>query len=127
MKILILAANPKNTEKLRLDEEMREIQAGLERARKREQFDLIPRWAVRPQDLLRALLDYEPQIVHFSGHGGGEQGLALENEAGQAQLVSADALARLFKLFEGTVDCVLLNACYSEVQDLRSHQVVKQR
>jgi hypothetical protein len=56
MKILILAANPKNTEKLRLDEEMREIQAGLERARKREQFDLIPRWAVRPQDLLRALV-----------------------------------------------------------------------
>jgi len=116
MKILILAANPKNTEKLRLDEEMREIQAGLERSRKREQFDLIPRWAVRPQDLLRALLDYEPQIVHFSGHGGGEQGLALEDEAGQAQLVSADALARLFKLFEGKVECVLLNACYSEVQ-----------
>jgi hypothetical protein len=116
MKILILAANPKNTEKLRLDEEMREIQAGLERARKREQFDLIPRWAVRPQDLLRALLDYEPQIVHFSGHGGGEQGLALENDSGQAQLVSADALARLFKLFEGKVECVLLNACYSEVQ-----------
>jgi hypothetical protein len=116
MKILILAANPKNTEKLRLDEEMREIQAGLERSRKREQFDLIPRWAVRPQDLLRALLDYEPQIVHFSGHGGGEQGLALEDEAGQAQLVSADALARLFKLFEGKLECVLLNACYSEVQ-----------
>jgi hypothetical protein len=62
------------------------------------------------------LLDYEPQIVHFSGHGGGEQGLALEDEAGQAQLVSADALARLFKLFEGKVECVLLNACYSEVQ-----------
>jgi hypothetical protein len=110
MKILILAANPKNTEKLRLDEEMREIQAGLERARKREQFDLIARWAVRPQDLLRALLDYEPQIVHFSGHGGGEQGLALEDEAGQAQLVSADALARLFKLFEGklSVYCSML-------------------
>jgi hypothetical protein len=33
-KILILTANPKNTDKLRLDEEVREIQAGLERAKK---------------------------------------------------------------------------------------------
>lgn len=124
MKILILAANPKNTEKLRLDEEMREIQAGLERARKREQFEIIARSAVRPDDLRRALLDYEPQIVHFSGHGAGNQGLALEDNTGQAKLVSAESLARLFKLFKDKVECVLLNACYSEVQAEAIHQHV---
>ncbi len=93
-KILILSANPTNTEKLRLDEEVREIQAGLERAKIREQFEIITKWAVRPDDLRRALLDYEPEIVHFSGHGGGNQGLALENNAGQLQPVSTESLRK---------------------------------
>ncbi|WP_347566270.1 CHAT domain-containing protein [Scytonema sp. UIC 10036] len=87
-KILILSANPKDKNKLRLDEEVREIQAGLERARRREQFEIISKMAVRPNDLRRALLDHEPQIVHFSGHGTGSTGLALENNSGELQLVS---------------------------------------
>jgi len=80
-KILILSANPQNTSKLRLDEEVREVQAGLERAKRREQFEIITKWAVQVDDLRRALLDYEPQIVHFSGHGTGSDGLALENNS----------------------------------------------
>ncbi|NMG07882.1 AAA-like domain-containing protein [Brasilonema sp. UFV-L1] len=115
-KILILSANPQNTDKLRLDEEVREIQAGLERAKNREKFEVISRWALRPDDLRRALLDFEPEIVHFSGHGAGNQGLALENNAGNTQLVSTESLAKLFKLFKDKVECVLLNACYSEAQ-----------
>lgn len=120
-KILLLSANPTNTSKLRLDEEVREIEAGLKRAKGREEFEIISKWAVRTEDLRRALLDYEPQIVHFSGHGEGCQGLALENNSGQMQLVSTKALARLFKLFP-KIECVVLNACYSEVQAEAIHQ-----
>jgi len=115
-KILILAANPQGTSPLRLDQEVRDIAAGLERARKREQFVLEQKWAVRPEDLRRAMLDHEPEIVHFSGHGAGEPGLLLENDSGQGQLVTAAALAELFELFVGKIECVLLNACYSQVQ-----------
>jgi AAA-like domain/TIR domain/CHAT domain len=121
-KILILTANPKNTDKVRLDEEVREIEEGLQRSRRRDQFDIISRWAVRPEDLRRALLDHEPQIVHFSGHGAGTDGLILENNAGQMKLVSSQSLARLFKLFQNKVECVLLNACYSEVQAEAIHE-----
>lgn len=121
-KILILAANPKNTNKLRLDEEVREIHEGLQRSRIRDQFEIVSRWAVRPDDLRRALLDHEPQIVHFSGHGAGTEGLALEDNSGQMKLVSSDALARLFGLFEKQVQCVLLNACYSDIQADAIHQ-----
>lgn len=122
-KILILTANPKNTSKLRLDAEVREIQTGLERAKKRDQFEIITKWAVRPEDLRRALLDYEPQIVHFSGHGTATEGLALENETGQTQLVSTHALASLFEVFKDKVECVLLNACYSveQAEAIRQH------
>lgn len=121
-KILILTANPKNTDKLRLDEEVREIQAGLERARKRTRFEIVTKWALRVDDLRRALLDYEPQIVHFSGHGGGKHGLALENGSGQMQLVSTESLARLFGLFKEKIECVVFNACYSEAQAKAIHQ-----
>lgn len=121
-RLLILSANPKNTDKLRLDEEVREIQTGLERSRRRDQFEIITRSALRVSDLRRTLLDHKPQIVHFSGHGAGEHGLALENDSGQMQLVSTPALAELFKLFEDKIECVLLNACYSEDQAKAIHQ-----
>lgn len=114
-RILILAANPTDTGRLRLNEEVREIQEGLQRSAFREHFDITSCWAVRTDDLRRALLASDPHIVHFSGHGEGEDGLVLENAYGRAKLVSTKALTRLFKQFHN-IQCVLLNACYSEVQ-----------
>ena len=119
--ILFLAANPKNTSKLGLDNEVQAIQSGLQRSRYRDQFELKQRWAVSPREMQRSIEDLKPHIVHFSGHGVGEDGLALENEAGDVQLVQAEALAQLFRLFvapftDPPVQCVLMNACYSEVQ-----------
>ena len=114
--ILILAANPSNTARLRLDEEVSQIDQGLTRAKQRDQFELKQQWAVTPRTLQRALLDSTPHIVHFSGHGTGEEGLMLEAETGKAQLASTQALADLFELFADRIECVLLNACYSEVQ-----------
>ena len=115
--ILILAANPTSTSRLRLDEEVREIDEGLRRANKREEFKLEQKWAVRSRDFYRAMLDYQPQIVHFCGHGAGQDGIVLDNDMGQPALISADALGSMFKLFATKgVDCVLLNACYSLVQ-----------
>ncbi|MEH2247837.1 effector-associated domain EAD1-containing protein [Nostoc sp.] len=115
-KILILAANPKNTPPLRLDEELRDIEEGLRRAQKRDQFSLEQKLAVRPRDIQRALLDIKPQIIHFSGHGAAEEGLVFEDEIGQSKLVSGAALAGLFKLFANQIECVVLNGCYSEEQ-----------
>ena len=123
-KILILSANPMNTDRLRLDEEVREIQAALERGKNQEQFEIITRWAVRVDDLQQILLDYKPTIVHFSGHGAGSDGLALENNAGKMQLVSTESLAGLFKFFQETTECILLNACYSEEQAKAIHQYI---
>ncbi len=119
--ILFLAANPKNTSKLGLEDEVREIEIGLRLSRCRELFKLEQRWAVSPRDMQRSIEDLKPHIVHFSGHGVGEDGLALEDENGDVKLVQAEALAQLFRLFVAPftnppVECVLMNACYSEVQ-----------
>jgi branched-chain amino acid transport system substrate-binding protein len=117
-RILILAANPKDTTRVRLDEEVREIQEGLQRSRYRDQFVVVSKWAVRPRDIHREILDLKPHIIHFCGHGSAEEGLAFEDSYGQAQLVNGEALAELFKLLNQVVEieCVVLNACYSEVQ-----------
>ncbi len=119
--ILFLAANPKNTSQLGLDDEVREIEIGLQRSRYRDLFELKQRWAVSPREMQRSIEDLKPHIVHFSGHGVGEDGLALEDENGDVKLVQAEALAQLFRLFVAPftnppVECVLMNACYSEVQ-----------
>ncbi len=114
--ILILAANPKNTSRLRLDEEIREIDIGLQMSRKRDDFILHKKMAVRPVDFRRAVLDIKPNILHFCGHGEGAGGLAFEDDMGHVKLVSAEALAGFFELFAETVQCVVLNACYSDIQ-----------
>lgn len=117
-KILILTANPTNTKPLRLSEEVREIKSAWERSQNREQFEIIVEEAVRLQELRRTLLDHKPDIVHFSGHGGGEQGLALMADNGEAFLVKVAPLAKLFKALQEIffIDCVFINACYSDVQ-----------
>lgn len=98
MRKIFLAANPEQTSRLRLDQESREIGEALRRAKESTLFDLEQRWAVRPDHLRRAILDLNPQIVHFSGHGTGEEGLALENKEGKVHLVSTSALSNLFRL-----------------------------
>jgi hypothetical protein len=114
-KILFLASNPTGTGRLRLDKEQREIAEGLKRSNERDRFDLIPIFAVRVIDLRRNLLDHSPRIVHFAGHDGAG-GIVVENDQGQPTQVPNDALAGLFELCAGQIECVLLNACYSEVQ-----------
>lgn len=114
-KILILCANPRGTSRLRLDEEVREIEEGLKRAKLRDQFDIQSKLALRSWDLRRALLEFEPHIVHFAGNGG-KSGLMIENKMGFSARISTEALSGLFELCAHHVECVILNACFSESQ-----------
>jgi hypothetical protein len=113
--ILFLSSNPIDTDRLRFDKEIREIDEGLRRSKHRERFNLESKLAVRTRDIRRALLDYEPQIVHFSGHGK-KEGLQVEDEAGNAVPLSPEALTGLFELFSDSIECVILNACDSAPQ-----------
>jgi hypothetical protein len=115
-KILFLASNPTDTGRLRLGQEVRDIEEGLKRSNERDQFELIPSFAVRIDDLRRRLLEHSPQIVHFSGHGAGVDGIVLENDKGESSPVPIDAVANLFELCSEHVDCVVLNACESDLQ-----------
>jgi CHAT domain len=117
--ILILTANPRESARLRLDQEVKEIEEGLRRSKERDRFIIQSKWAVSPRDIRRALLDEKPQIIHFSGHGEGEEGLIFEDGNGGRKSVDAASLESLFKFLRdngGSLECVILNACYSVVQ-----------
>jgi hypothetical protein len=116
LKILFLASEPTDTSHLRLGEELREIQEKLQLAKHREQIELHQRMSVRPADISQSLLDVEPQIVHFSGHGTAAGALCFENLLGEMHPIQPETLAALFEQFQDQVCCVILNACYSEIQ-----------
>jgi hypothetical protein len=114
--VLFLVADPTDSSRLRLGEELREIQEKLQLAKLRDRFELRQRLSVRPPDISQALLDLGPQIVHFSGHGTAAGALCFEDQTSRTKAIEPDALAALFEQFSGQVKCVVLNACYSEVQ-----------
>lgn len=113
--ILFLGASPINEVRLRIDEELRDIENGLKLATLRDQFELKSKWAVTAKTLQQAMLDEHPTIVHFSGHGD-TFGIAVEDTLGNSKLIENDAIGSLFELFASITKCVFLNSCYSESQ-----------
>ena len=114
--ILFLAANPSDTTRLKLEEEEKEIRKGLDQSTHRDNFRFDRIGAVTLDEMLDRIMDLKPQIVHFSGHGSGSGGLVMEDGSGQPCLVKAESLSRIFREFADCVECVVLNACFSEVQ-----------
>ncbi|WP_211167648.1 tetratricopeptide repeat protein [Pseudanabaena yagii] len=136
VRILVVAANPLGSSPLKLDHEVKTIQEALRRSRKRDNFAVEYRLAATPSELRRALLDLEPHVLHFSGHGAGDRGLLFVSDESMGSLyrsddgavrsrstnsdeikfVPAQPLANLLQLCEDHLECVVLNACYSDVQ-----------
>lgn len=113
--ILVLISNPNETQKLQLEHELKHIKKSINLSKYRDHFHVTSHSAVTPEDFRRALLT-RPQIIHFSGHGLGDNGILLENEIGNIQLVETESICKLFKIFSDTTYCVILNACYTDVQ-----------
>jgi tetratricopeptide (TPR) repeat protein len=116
MRILFLSAEPTDEKPLRLEDEVKAIREELERSQGQANVEFETRAAVTPDDFLRSVLAVKPMVVHFSGHGTNTGAICLENENHEAHDVKPEALAALFKIARQYVQCVILNACYSEVQ-----------
>lgn len=144
--ILFLGANPSSTTSLALQREVREIQRRLGKT----SFTLDQAWAVRVEDLQGALLRYDPEIVHFSGHGERGRagafpreasatrgsgayrppaaqrepaGILVEADDGSAVRLDVRAVGDLFRILRGRIRVVVLNACYSaeQAEAIRPH------
>ncbi|MDY7094988.1 MAG: CHAT domain-containing protein [Acidobacteriota bacterium] len=126
LSILFLAANPDQTSRLQLDEEARLILKRIRSGSHRDAIRLETRWAVRLDDILEALNELRPKIVHFSGHGeaGAAGGICIVQNDGAPRLLSAEQLLDLFIPFVPSVQVVVLNSCHSESQALAISRIV---
>lgn len=115
-KILFLAADPAGAPTLHLNEECRAIEEMLSKATFRDEIRFRSYWAVRLDDLIQALNDDTPRVVHFSGHGHGRQGIAFQAEDGGASMVGTEELVEIMQAAGDGVTAVVLNACYTELQ-----------
>jgi hypothetical protein len=112
--VLILAANPQVTSRLRLDEEHRAIENSLRGTGRRGAVRTFARFAATAADLREALQEVRPHILHYCGHGE-NQGLILASDQGAdagARLSNED-LAETLRILRGRIELVVLNACSS--------------
>lgn len=124
IKALFLAANPRGTIQLALDEEIREIAHKIRLSEGRDILDVVSAWAVRPDDLLQYFNQYKPQIVHFSGHGSEVGEIILVDHNNDAKPVKPQALKALFTTLKDNIQIVVLNACYSRIQGTAISEVI---
>ncbi|MCB9284707.1 MAG: CHAT domain-containing protein [Lewinellaceae bacterium] len=115
-RILFIGANPLNTTRAQITQELSVIREKVQAGKDRDHIRLLfPELAATPERFQNLLRDEDPNIVHFSGHGQ-EDGIYLEGENGEGILVREEALSELFSLFSESIECVVLNACLSEPQ-----------
>ncbi|MGK7894609.1 MAG: CHAT domain-containing protein [Xenococcus sp. (in: cyanobacteria)] len=121
-KILIIASNPQDTERIRIDKEIKKIKDLLRTVSQRGKYSLEPELAVRKEELQSIIVREKPRIIHFCGHGTNSQELVLENDRGQQDFLASAALGNLLKLYSNQIECVVLNVCYSEELAQAIHQ-----
>lgn len=120
IKVLYLAANPVDPanpgkQRLRVEEEFREIQQTVSQSRERDNIRLESRWAVQPHDITEALFAVEPHFVHFAGHGDTKEGsIVVGDEYGYARTIPVDGVVRAFQAAGQVIRCVVVNACGTE-------------
>jgi hypothetical protein len=114
--VLFFATNPIDTDRLRLDEEARSIQEMIRKSEHRDSIVFESRWAVRPMDILQAINELNPDVIHFSGHGADSSDLVLENVVGSAKLVTKEAITQIIMTSSDKIHLIFFNACFSNEQ-----------
>ncbi len=114
--ILFLGVMPSDTGQLAMHREAQEIGQRLRSADLRGAFRLEQQWEVRADQLPGLIMRFKPQILHFCGHGQRDGELTFLDSLGFANTVDKTSIAKLFELLAETIECVVLNACFSAVQ-----------
>jgi hypothetical protein len=130
--ILSLASNPSGTTRLALDEECAAIERELRMTPGRDDVDFRSKWAVSVDEMMRCLNEWQPALIHFSGHGSGSTGICgsddrrpsapqrdIEPDGGtgiylQDRCVTPRALAKRVASAAPSARVLVLNACSSD-------------
>jgi hypothetical protein len=116
MRVLFLAANPFESGRLTLDKEYREISESKELTKYRDEIEIFSAWAVRPKDFFNNINKYEPDVLHFCGHGEENGDLIFEDDNGNNKYLSKEVIEKIIKSIAGKIKLIVFNNCHSYVQ-----------
>ena len=102
--ILFLAANP----------QVRSITEAIRKSEGRDGIEFFSRWAVQSLDILQAINETDPEIIHFSGHGSEKGEIVLDDGSGNIAMVSKEAMAAAVASASKKVRMIFFNACFSQ-------------
>lgn len=111
--VLFMASNPIDQAALRLDEEAREINEMIRKSKQRDSVSFITRWAIRPLDVLQAINEIKPTVIHFSGHGSDEDEIVFQDNNGNTKLVAKEAIVQTMISTSDNIRLVFFNTCFS--------------
>ncbi|MCI0557813.1 MAG: CHAT domain-containing protein, partial [Nitrososphaera sp.] len=124
VRILFVSANPKDTNLLELIKECNNVRDRVISTEYGDQFDFDQRHEVSVSEMDRHVLDYKPQVLHFSGHGSSDGIIIFQDSDKESEGTSIEALSDLFRIVnedenmtdDTRIRLVFLNACYSQKQ-----------
>lgn len=114
--ILYLINDPDHLKSDLANEEINGIKHRLVLGKCSCKYELISKNIKTLEDFQRAMLEFRPRIVHFSGYATNENKLIFQDMSGEQIDIEPESLRTLFALFSDKLEIVLLNSCYSEVQ-----------
>lgn len=86
---------------------------GLQRARYRDHYRLLPCLAITFSGVLRALDDHQPAVAHFGGHGSPAGDLILQDLHRGEHHIPPERLASLLELLDARPWLMVFAACHS--------------
>lgn len=114
---LVLSANPLETTRLRIDQEIRELHSIFKYS---NNYQLLISLATRANEIDQIILESTPEILHLIVHaipvlnpdGRNIAAFCFEDDQGKSILINGKRLAEFLKIFP-SIKLVLINTCYS--------------
>ena len=103
----------KSEKALDLQNEIRQVNAHIRASKHRDALKVDSHWAVQAEDILQALDESEPAVIHFSGHGTPGGHLAVETPTGEPHVVPLQGMLRAVAGSKRYLKVALFNCCYS--------------
>ena len=113
IRILFLAAEPTDRRRVALDQECRAIKQEIQAAKYSERIEFQSEWAVTADGLENALLEFQPHVLHISGHGSPAGIYLLNDSRSESELLDHSELATLLTILRDDLRLVVLNTCHS--------------
>ena len=128
-KILMLLTEHEEEETLRRRKEIKAVREAKDRARSGSQFDLDSRPDIGAAKFSQEMSKIEPFIIDISGHENGIENLVLGESTRGNTLTEPEKLQIISELFRvcsesvKSLECIILNGCYSmdQAQEIVQH------